>query len=87
MPETEKPTETSVLANIQRLVEQLNGEFAMAHEMGMKVSVSTRRLYDFGDHEWLSVRVWREQDLLSVPPPIAEREPLHEIGSGKMKHG
>lgn len=73
--------ETSILANIQNLTRQLNGEMKAVHELGLKVSVFCRGTYLGSDQgEQLSVRVWRETEVLREPPS----EPMSMLESVRM---
>ena len=67
MPEVQHP-EITICANIQKLTAQLNGELEAAHELGLKVSISSRGLFAAVDaSEQVTVRVWRETELLKEP--------------------
>lgn len=65
-----------VTKRIAQLVQSLNGELKMAYELGLRVTLTPRSFArSYNAPEELSVRVWREVELLRQPP----KEPLRII--------
>lgn len=52
--------EKAICANIQEFTEQLNENLLRAHELGLKIQISS-----FGRS--VSVKVWRETELVNIP--------------------
>lgn len=58
-----------VAKRIAELIMSLNGELKMAHELGLRVTLTPRSFaHSHNAPEELSVRVWRETELLRQPP-------------------
>lgn len=60
-----------IAKRIAQLVQSLNGELKMAHELGLRVTLTPRSFaHSHNAPEELSVRVWKEIELLRVPQPL-----------------
>lgn len=65
-----------IAKRIAQLVQSLNGELKMAYELGLRVALTPRSFaHSHNAPEELSVRVWRETELLRQPP----KQPLRII--------
>lgn len=70
MPELTDPLQP-LLSDITEHVRTLNNVFRSVHELGLKVYVSTRSMCVEGP-EYLTVHVWREEDLLRTAPEVKD---------------
>ena len=59
--------EKSVCANIEKLTQQLNGELRAAAELGLNVKLETSARFSNTTAKQISVRVWRETEMVNVP--------------------
>jgi hypothetical protein len=64
----------SVVANIQKLIAQLNGEIHAAREMGLKVGTNIAHTASLmgGPYypEEIRVRIWQENDIVNTFVPL-----------------
>lgn len=74
--------ETTIAANAQELVRQLNNELRKAKEIGLRLSTSIEaaKLSDTVEYPVISIRIWKEVELMREP-----REPPLKLGADPTK--
>jgi len=82
--------EKSVVASIQYLIQQLNGELAAARDLGLLLSVKGNEWGRLSaGAEVVSVRIWRETVLLEdpaqewTPLPLVQKATLTDMKTGR----
>lgn len=67
--------ETTVAANVQELVRQLNNELRKAKEIGLRLSTSIEaaKLSTTVEYPIISIRIWKEVELMREPQETPPR--------------